>query len=69
MDRQRIEACVDAVAAALDLPIAAGHRPGVIGYFELAAQLAAVVASVPLDVADDPAPVFRPVGPDDLADR
>jgi hypothetical protein len=69
MQRRRIEAYVDAVAAALELPIAAEHREGVVRYFELAAQLAAVIAAVPLGVADDPAPVFRPIGPDDLPDR
>jgi hypothetical protein len=69
MQRRRIEAYIDAVAGALELPIAPEHREGVVRYFELAAQLAAVVATVPLGVADDPAPVFTPIGPDDLPDR
>ena len=69
MQRRRTEAYIDAVAAALELPIAAEHREGVVRYFELAAQLAALVAAVPLGVADDPAPVFTPSGPDDLPDR
>ena len=69
LQSRHIEAYVDAVAAALDLPIAAEHRPGVLRYFELAAGLAAVVAAVPLTVADDPAPSFVPIGPDDLPDR
>ena len=69
MQRRRIEAYVDAVSAALDLPIAAEHREGVVRYFELASQLAAVVGAVPMVVADDPAPAFVPIGPDDLPDR
>ena len=40
MDRERIEAYVDAAAAALDLPLAPAHRPGVLAYFALAAGLA-----------------------------
>jgi hypothetical protein len=66
MDRQRIEAYVDAAAAALDLPIAPAHRPGVLAYFALAAELAETVAGTPLGVGDDAAPVFTPIAPDDL---
>ena len=66
MDRERIETYVDAAAAALDLPIAPAHRPGVLAYFALAAELAESVAGAPLGVADDPAPVFTPIAPDDL---
>ncbi len=69
MEREAVEACVDAMAAALGLPLAPEHRPGVIGYFELAAAMAALVETVPLGVGDDPAPSFRPVGPDDLPER
>ena len=66
MDRERIEAYVDAAAAALDLPLAPAHRPGVIAYFALAAGLADAVMAAPLGVGDEPAPVFTPIGPDDL---
>jgi len=69
MQRRRIEAYIDAVAVALELPIAPEHREGVVRYFELAAQMAAVVAAVPLGVADEPAPAFVPIGPDDLPVR
>ena len=69
MQRRRIEAYIDAVAAALELPIATEHREGVVRYFELAAQMASLVGAVPLGVADDPAPVFTPIGPDDLPTR
>ena len=65
MDRQRVEAYVDAAAAALDLPLAAEHRPGVLSYFTLAAELAESVLALPLGSADDPAPVFVPIGPDE----
>jgi hypothetical protein len=66
MDPQRIEAYVDAAAAALDLPLAAEHRPGVLAYFGLAADLAESVLAMPLGSADDPAPVFTPIGPDEV---
>ena len=66
MDRERIEAYVDAAAAVLDLPLAPAHRPGVLAYFALAAGLADVVMAAPLGVGDEPAPVFTPIGPDDL---
>lgn len=69
MQRCRIEAYIDAVAGALDLPIAPEHREGVVRYFELAAQMATLVATVPMGVADDPAPSFTPIGPDDLPVR
>ena len=67
MDRERIEAYVDAAAAALDLPLATAHRPGVLAYFALAAGLADAVMAVPLVAGDEPAPAFTPIGPDDLA--
>jgi hypothetical protein len=66
MDRQRIEAYVDAAAAALDLPLDPAHRPGVLAYFAVAAQLAESVLAAPLGVADDAAPVFVPIGPGDV---
>ena len=69
MDPQRIEAYVDAAAAALELPLAPAHRPGVIAYFALAAELADSVAGARLGIADDAAPVFTPIGPDDLPER
>ena len=66
MDRERIEAYVDAAAAALDLPLAPAHRPGVLAYFALAAVLADALMAVPLGAGDEPAPTFTPIGPDDL---
>ena len=63
MDRERIEAYVDAAAAALDLPLAPAHRPGVLAYFALAAAMAELIDAHPLQLDDEPAPVFTPVSP------
>jgi len=63
MTPPQIEAYVDAAAAALDLPLSAEHRPGVLQYFALAAGFAAQLQAVPLHAHDDPAPVFMPVEP------
>lgn len=60
---QQIEAYVDAVSTALQLPIHAEHRPGVLNYFALAARMAELVAGQPLSAVDDPAEVFVPVSP------
>jgi 16S rRNA (guanine527-N7)-methyltransferase len=58
-----VAAYVDAAAAALDLPIAPAHRPGVLRYFALAASMAELVDAHALAHADEPAPVFVPVSP------
>jgi len=67
MDQERIAAYVDAAAAALDLPLAPAHRPGVLAYFALAAELAESVAGARFGANDEAAPVFTPIAPDDLA--
>ena len=59
----QIEAYVDAVSTALQLPIHAEHRPGVLSYFALAAGMAELVAGQLLGTADDPAEAFVPVSP------
>lgn len=56
---------VDAAAMLLDLPLQAGHREGVLRYFELAAGFAAVVEAVPLAAHDDSAVTFIPVSPEE----
>ena len=61
MTPQQIEACVDAAAAALALPIAPEHRAGVLRYFALAAGFAAQLDEVPLAPHDEPAVSFVPV--------
>ena len=63
MTPAEIEACVDALSAALQLPIAVAHRPGVLSYFALAASMADAVAMQPLGPADEPAEVFHVVSP------
>ena len=61
MTPPQIEAYVDAAAAALDLPLSAEHRPGVLQFFALAAGFAEQLQAVPLDAHDNPATVFVPV--------
>ncbi len=56
----QIEAYVDAAAAALELPIAAEHRPGVLRYFALAAAFAEQLDAVPLSPHDESAVNFVP---------
>jgi hypothetical protein len=60
----QIETYVDAAAAALDLPLDPEHRPGVLRFFALAAEFAALVEAVPLDPHAEPAVVFAPVPPE-----
>ena len=64
MTPQQIEACVDATAAALGLPLREEHRPGVLHYFTLAAAMAELLNGLALGVADEPAEVFVPIAPE-----
>lgn len=66
MTPERLEAYVDAAAAAIDLPIPADLRPGVLRYFALAAEMAALVEGLPLGPHDEPAEAFVPIGPQTL---
>ena len=59
----QIETYVDASAAALGLRLQPDHRPGVLRYFALAAEFAALVDGVPLGERDEPALSFSPVAP------
>ena len=61
MEPLQIEAYVDAVAAALGLPLAPEHRPGVLRYFGLAAGMAELVNGLPLTPQDEPAGAFVPI--------
>ena len=63
LNPQVIEAAVDAAAALLDLPLAPAHRPGVLRFYSLAAQMAQVVLAVPLGRDDESGVVFRLVEP------
>jgi hypothetical protein len=69
MTPAQIEASVDATAAALQLPLAPEHRPGVLGFFALAAGMADLVMGLPLTVHDEPAAVFTPQAVGMAADR
>lgn len=60
MTRAEIETYIDAAAAALRLPIAPAHRPGVVANFERLAANAATVNEFALEPEDEPAPVWRP---------
>ncbi len=56
-----LDSYVDAVAEVMDLPIASDWKPGVVRFLGLAAEMAAVLESVPLDDADlVMAPVYTP---------
>ena len=61
MTPSQIEAYVDAAAAALNLPIAPGHHPGVLQYVALAATMAELVGAHPLTRDDEPAEAFVPI--------
>ncbi|HWH85022.1 MAG TPA: AtzG-like protein [Burkholderiaceae bacterium] len=63
MTPAQIEAYVDAAAAALALPLNPAHRPGVLSYFALAAEMAALVGAHPLAPGDEPAEAFVPIAP------
>ncbi len=53
-------AYADRAAAALALPLAAAHRPGVVQNLERAAAIAAPLLAHPLPAGTEPAPVFAP---------
>lgn len=55
-----IERQVDAAAAVMGLTIPDGHRDAVVGYFRLAAGLAAQVNAFALPAEHDPAPLYLP---------
>ncbi len=55
---------INAAAATLGLKITAAQRPGVLRYFSLAAEMAALVDGLALAPSDEPGQVFRPVSPD-----
>lgn len=61
---EALAALLDAQAAVLGLPIAAAHRPGVLHYLGLSAQMAASVFAVPLAPQAESGSVFRPVEPE-----
>lgn len=54
-----------AAAETIGLPIPDDCLPGVVAYLRLAAGMAERVMGLPLEVHDEPAPVFVPVSPED----
>ena len=67
MDREHIEAYVDAAAAALDLPLRAGASARRAALLRAGRRRSpTLVMAVPLGARDEPAPAFTPIGPDDL---
>lgn len=63
MTPEQAEAYVDASAAALNLQLRPEHREGVVRYFALAADMAALLDAVQLDPHVEPAVNFVPVEP------
>ena len=61
-----VERYADAAAQALGLQLAPEHRPGVLRYLQMVAQMAPRVMDFPLSPSVESANAFRPVGPDDL---
>jgi hypothetical protein len=61
MSPEQIEAYVDASASALDLQLRPEHRAGVLRYFALAADMAALMDAVQLDPHVEPAVQFTPI--------
>lgn len=61
-----VERYADAAAQALNLPLAPEHRPGVLRYLQMVAQMAPRVMDFPLSAAVESGSAFRPVGPEDL---
>ena len=60
MTSDETEQYVKAAAAALELPIAPAHLPGVLLNFERLAAIAAAVNAFPLGPQDEPAPRWEP---------
>lgn len=60
LDDQQISKYLDDAAAIVGVTIAPAHRDGVLGFFRLAATLAADLAAFDLPELQEPAPQFRP---------
>ena len=68
MTPAQVEAYVQASAVALGLPLSPEYRPGVVRFFSIAAEFAAIVDAVPLDTHAESAVHFTPVPPRDARD-
>jgi hypothetical protein len=59
-ETDRIAAMVDVLAPALGLVMEPDMRPQVVTHLEIAARMAALLESFPLDEREEPAPVYLP---------
>ena len=57
------DAFVEQAARLVGVELAEPYRPGVAANIALIARMADLVMGLPLQVADEPAPVFAPVEP------
>ena len=61
-----VDRYAEAAAQALNLPLPPEHRPGVLRYLQMVAQMAPRVMDFPLPPTIESANAFQPVGPEDL---
>lgn len=57
------ETSVRRAAETVDLPLSPEHAPGVVMYFGMIAEFAALVNEFPLDALTEPASIFVPCSP------
>ena len=57
------EASIRRAAETVDLPLSPEHVPGVVMYFRMIAEFAALVNEFPLDADIEPASIFVPCSP------
>ena len=57
------EAAIRRAAEIVDLPLSAEHAPGVVLYFRMIAEFAALINEFPLDENTEPASIFVPCSP------
>lgn len=60
MDDAELMNYLEAASAVVGVPIPAAQRDGVLGFFRLAAAMAADLAAFDLPPLEEPAPMFRP---------
>ena len=57
------EASIRRAAEMVDLPLSPEHAPGVVVYFRMITEFAALVNEFPLDADTEPASIFVPCSP------
>ena len=60
------EASIRRAAEMVDLPLSPEHAPGVVVYFRMITEFAALVNEFPLDADTEPASIFVPCSPPQL---